>query len=88
MIIVSRAGQSLCSYTVFAAIYGESPVGLHVPQWEKSGDTVLRAQALSLQKAAWAAVQAVPVTQNATQVDQSKNEQKGTHRNLLKKDQI
>ncbi len=59
---VSELGQRLNAYTVFAAIYGESPVGLHVPEWEKSGDTVLRAQALSLQKAAWAAVQAVPVT--------------------------
>lgn len=63
---VSELGQRLNAYTVFAAIYGESPVGLHVPEWEKSGDTVLRAQGLSLQKAAWAAVQAVPVTQNAT----------------------
>jgi len=58
---VSELGQRLNAYTVFAAIYGESPLGLNVPEWEKSGDTVLRAQALSLQKAAWAAVQAVPV---------------------------
>tara|TARA_Y100001934_G_scaffold270975_1_gene356779 strand:- start:469 stop:1968 length:1500 start_codon:yes stop_codon:yes gene_type:complete len=58
---VSELGQRLNAYTVFAAIYGESPVGLHVPEWEKSGDTVLRAQGLSLQKAAWVAVQAVPV---------------------------
>ena len=59
---VSELGQRLNAYTVFAAIYGESPVGLHVPEWEKSSDTVLHAQDLSLQKAAWAAVQAVPVT--------------------------
>jgi len=58
---VSELGQRLNAYTVFAAIYGESPLGLNVPEWEKSGDTVLRAQALALQKAAWAAVQAVPV---------------------------
>ena len=64
---VSELGQRLNAYTVFAAIYGESPVGLHVPEWEKTGDTVLRAQALSLQKSAWAAVQAVPVPHNATQ---------------------
>lgn len=59
---VSELGQRLNAYLVFAAIYGKSPVGLHVPEWEKSGDTVLRSQSLSLQKAAWAAVQAVPVT--------------------------
>ena len=46
---VSELGQRLNAYTVFAAIYGESPVGLHVSEWEKSGDTVLRAQNLSLQ---------------------------------------
>ena len=61
---VSELGQRLNAYTVFAAIYGESPVGLHVSEWEKSGDTVLRAQNLSLQKAALAAVQAVPVNRN------------------------
>jgi peptidoglycan/xylan/chitin deacetylase (PgdA/CDA1 family) len=59
---VSELGQRLNAYTVFVAIYGESPFDLHVPEWEKSGDTVLRDQALSLQKVAWAAVQAVPVT--------------------------
>ena len=59
---VSELGQRLNAYTVFAAIYGESPVGLHVPEWEKSGDTVQRAQNLSLQKVAWAALKAVPVT--------------------------
>jgi hypothetical protein len=58
---VSELGQRLNAYTVFAAIYGKSPVNLHVPKWEKSGDTVLRAQNLALQKVAWAAVQAVPV---------------------------
>jgi hypothetical protein len=59
---VSELGQRLNAYTVFAAIYGESPVGLHVPEWEKSGDTVQRAQNISLQKVAWAALKAVPVT--------------------------
>lgn len=59
---VSELGQRLNAYTVFATIYGESPLGLHVPEWETSGDTVLRDQGLSLQKVAWAAVQAVPVT--------------------------
>ena len=59
---VSELGQRLNAYTVFAAIYGESPVGLHVPEWETSGDTVQRAQNLSLQRVAWAALKAVPVT--------------------------
>ena len=58
---LSELGERLNAYLVFAAIYGESPVGLQVPKWEKSGDTVLRAQNLALQKVAWAAVQAVPV---------------------------
>jgi hypothetical protein len=60
---VSELGQRLNAYLVFAAIYGESPVGLQVPKWEKSGDTVLRAQNLALQKVAWAAFKAEPVTQ-------------------------
>ncbi|MCP4212844.1 MAG: hypothetical protein GY764_15405 [Halieaceae bacterium] len=55
---VSELGQRLNAYTVFAAIYGESPVGLHLPQWEKSGDDVLHAQNIAAQKAAWEAVQA------------------------------
>ena len=59
---LSELGQRLNAYTVFAAIYGKSPVGLHVPQWEKSGDAVQRAQNLALQKTAWAAVQAAAVT--------------------------
>jgi len=58
---VSELGQRLNACTVFAAIYGQSPVGLRVPQWEKPGDTVQRAQNLALQKAAWAAVQAAAV---------------------------
>jgi len=55
---VSELGQRLNAYTVFAAIYGQSPVGLHVPQWEKPGDETLKTQNLALQKAAWEAVQA------------------------------
>ena len=58
---VSELGQRLNAYTVFVALYGESPVGLHVPEWEKPGDAVVHAQNLALQKAAWAAVQAVPI---------------------------
>ena len=54
---VSELGQRLNAYTVFAAIYGESPVGLHVPKWEPKGDAVAVAQNLALQKVAWAAVQ-------------------------------
>lgn len=59
---VSELGQRLNAFTVFAAIYGGTPVGLQVPEWEKSGDAVRRAQNMSLQNAAWAAVQAAPVT--------------------------
>ena len=59
---VSELGQRLNAYTVFAAIYGESPVGLQVPEWEKSEDIVRRAQNRSLQNTAWSAVQATPVT--------------------------
>jgi hypothetical protein len=55
---VSELGQRLNACTVFAAIYGESPVGLQVPKWEKPGDDVLRAQNIAAQKAAWEAVQA------------------------------
>jgi len=58
---VSELGQRLNAYTTYAAIYNQSPVGLHVPKWEKSGDTVLRAQNLVLQKVAWAAVKAKAV---------------------------
>lgn len=45
---VSDLGQRLDGYTVFAVIFGESPVGLHVPEWEKSGDIVLRVNGLPL----------------------------------------
>jgi len=55
---VSELGQRVNAYTLFAAIYGESPIGLHVPRWEKPGDDILRAQNLALQKVAWEAVQA------------------------------
>jgi hypothetical protein len=55
---VSELGQRLNAYTVYAALYGQSTVGLRVPQWEKEGDTVLRAQNIVLQKTAWAAVKA------------------------------
>lgn len=55
---VSELGQRLNAYTVYSAIYGESPLGSHVPQWEKPGDYTLRARNLALQKAAWEAVQA------------------------------
>jgi peptidoglycan/xylan/chitin deacetylase (PgdA/CDA1 family) len=59
---VSELGQRLNAYTTYAALYGESPVGLHVPKWEPKGDAVAVAQNLVLQKVALAAVQAVPVT--------------------------
>ncbi len=55
---VSELGQRLNAYVVYAALYGESPVGLHVPKWEPKGDAVAVAQNLVLQKVAWAAVKA------------------------------
>jgi hypothetical protein len=55
---VSELGQRVNACTVFAAIYGESPVGLKVPEWEKPGDDVQRAQNIAAQRAAWEAVQA------------------------------
>ena len=58
---VSELGQRQNAYTTYAALYGESPVGLRVPKWEKEGDTVLRAQNLVLQKTAWEAVKAKAV---------------------------
>jgi hypothetical protein len=46
----------LNAYTVYAALYGESPVGLHVPEWEPKGDAVAVAQNLVLRQVAWAKV--------------------------------